>query len=241
MPSFDFSLLGDLAVFVVRLAGHFLDPFVEQSAAGAGVAGDDFVVLAEPGDVGHAAQVEDHGRPRLVGEERAVEHADERRALAADGDVVAAEIAHHAHAGLLGEQPGVADLPTDLLAGDVPHGVAVEADEIAFLRDSRGNVREQLGDGFGVVQRDVALDAGQLEQRHVVLRGFEHACAQLAVVGQGEAAEELDGVLAVGGDERDVGAVGRRAAHQARELFVAAFLPRAHRLLQIQSWQDLRQ
>ena len=159
-----FALLRDVAVLVVRLAGHFLDPFVEQAAAGAGVAGDDFVVLAEPGDVGDAAQVEDHRRPRLVGEQRAVKHGDERRALAADGDVVPAEIADHAHAGLLGEQPGIADLPTDLLAGDVADRVAVEADQVDAFAIRCGSVRKQLGDRFGMMQRDIALDAGQLER-----------------------------------------------------------------------------
>ena len=56
-----------------------------------------------------------------------------------------------------------------------------------------------------------------------MLRGFEHAGPQLAVVGQREAAEELDRVLAVGGDQGDIGAVGGRAAHQTQDLLQLLF------------------
>ena len=105
--------------------------------------------------------------------------------------------------------------------------MAVEANQVETPSRFARQRAQQLGDRLGVVQRDVALDAGQLDERHVVLRGFEHAGPQLAVVGQGEAAEELDGVLAVGGDQGDVGAVGRGAAHQTQELFEVTFSPRA--------------
>ena len=147
-----------------------------------------------------------------------MKHADERRTLAADGDVVAAEIADDAHAGLLGEQPGIADLPANQFARDVADRVTVEADEVrSFDRFLRQRAQE-FGDGFGMMQRDVAFDAGEFEQRHVVLRGFENARAEVAIVGQREAAEELDCVLAVGGDQGDVGPVGGRAAHQSQGL-----------------------
>jgi hypothetical protein len=67
-----------------------------------------------------------------------VEHADERRALAAHGNIVPAEIVDHAHPGLLGKQPRIGELPADLLAGNVPNRVAMEADEVGafdrFLR-----------------------------------------------------------------------------------------------------------
>src|SRR5687767_6067678 len=68
-----------------------------------------------------------------------------------------------------------------------------------------------------MVQRDVALDAGQLHDRHIMLRSVQNAGAQLTVVWQGEAAKELDGVLAIGGYERNIGAVGRCAAHEAQD------------------------
>ena len=64
-----------------------------------------------------------------------------------------------------------------------------------------------------MMERDVAFDAGDFEQRNVVMRGFENARAEVAIVGERETAEELDFVLAVGGDQGDVGPVGGRAAH----------------------------
>jgi hypothetical protein len=60
-----------------------------------------------------------------------VKHGNERCALTADGDVVPAEIANDAHAGLLGEQPWVADLPANQLAGDMPHRMSVKTNEFA--------------------------------------------------------------------------------------------------------------
>ncbi|MDN5934518.1 MAG: ATP-binding protein, partial [Pseudonocardia sp.] len=75
------------------------------AAAGAGVAGDDLVILPQPGDVGDAAQVEHHGGPQLLAEQGPVEHGGQRRPLAPAGDIAPPKVAHHGQLEVPSEQP----------------------------------------------------------------------------------------------------------------------------------------
>ena len=70
-------------------------PVVEQGAARAGVEGADLAVVAEPGQVGDAADVEDGERPLEAAGQGGVVERRQGRALAAGGEVAAAEIRDH--------------------------------------------------------------------------------------------------------------------------------------------------
>ena len=81
------------AVRVVSAPGRLRHPVVDQRVAGPRVEGEHLVAPADPGDVGDAAEIEDRERALQSGGERGVIERHERRALAARGNVGAAEIA----------------------------------------------------------------------------------------------------------------------------------------------------
>ena len=96
-------------------------------------------------------------------EHRGVERRRERRALAAGGDVAAAEVGHHADAGQFREQRRVADLRGVAALGTVPDRLAVAADG-AYGRRRRVRFGQHGGDRIGVALRQfVAGQRGALD------------------------------------------------------------------------------
>ena len=89
--------------------------------------------------------------------------------MAANGDIMTTEIVDDSHAGLFGEQPGIGELPANKFARDVADRVAMEADDVRSFDRLFRQCAQKFGDRVGVVERDVAFDAGDFEQRNVVM------------------------------------------------------------------------
>ena len=150
---------------------------VDDHIAGAGVEGQDGAGLGgfgDDGDVGDAADVQDGAAAAGVAIEQVIAKGDERRALAADGHVGGAKIAHGGDAGERGDDGGLADLQC---GGDV---CAEEAGRAALMEDGLA-VRSDQADA---AQRDAEFLAG-------AQGGFGEELAQpeiqLADVGGGDA------------------------------------------------------
>ena len=95
--------------FGTRLPAH---PIVDQGVAGAGIEGEDMRILADPGHVRDAADVEHRDRFWQLGSQRRVKQRSQRRSLAAGGDVGGAEICDHLPAEPVRQRRAVADLPS---------------------------------------------------------------------------------------------------------------------------------
>ena len=102
------------AVVVVPLAVRYaLGHAVDHHVARAGVEGEHVADLRpgrHPRHVGDAADVLDRAAPARMAEEQVVGVRDQRRALAAGGDVARAEVRHGRDAGPLGDDGRLADL-----------------------------------------------------------------------------------------------------------------------------------
>src|SRR5450759_2987669 len=120
-----------------------LDPQVEQYVARAGIETGDYAVRWQIGQVGDAADIDDDAMRGVGAEHGGVKGRDQRRALAASGDVAAAEIRDHADAGELGKQRRVADLQGVAGVGAVTNGLAVTAAG-AYRRRRRARLLEPV-------------------------------------------------------------------------------------------------
>ena len=105
---------------------------IDYHVAGAGVERDDLLRLCgrrDHGDVGDAADIECDACSLRVTEEQVIDKRNQRRALAAGGDIARTEIGDHRHAGSLRDDGGFADLQR-VLAAHVVDGLAVATDQI---------------------------------------------------------------------------------------------------------------
>ena len=98
---------------------------------------------AEIGDVADAAPVEQHQRLARAPRDRGVIERDQRRALAAGGDVGGAEIADHVDARARRRARAVAELAGKALARPMQHRLAVQADERDRSRASTANFAQE--------------------------------------------------------------------------------------------------
>ncbi len=109
----DATARGDGAVLVEAAVVELLHEQVDEDVGGAGIEGEDVgggAGRGQCGDVGDAAEVEQHAILCRVAEEAEVEHGDQRRALASGGEIGGAEVADDGDAQAFGEQRGLADL-----------------------------------------------------------------------------------------------------------------------------------
>jgi hypothetical protein len=123
---------------------------------GAGVETGDRCAALEHRDVGDAAEMEDHAIFAVAAEYLVVKHGQERRPLAARGEIAAAEIRNDREPGQLREGIRIADLPGegDGQVGPMAQRLPVTA-EGAHGRGTHAGVahqlqratREGLGDG----------------------------------------------------------------------------------------------
>ena len=137
---------GPRAIRVVRASQVVLRPGVQQHVAGAAI---EAVVVASPG----ARSVRLAMPPRLrmtrcasgVAEQRVVESRHQRRALAAGGDVAAAEVGHDGDAGQFGKQCRVVELQRVAVLGRVADRLPMAADRtctaVSPRRLSRASAR----------------------------------------------------------------------------------------------------
>ncbi len=205
------ALGGEGAIGIDGEVGVFGGPVIEGAVAGAGIEGEEAAMGADPGDVGDAADVQHAEGFFEGGGEGLVEDGDQRRPLAAGGDIGRAEIVGDGGVGGAGQGGGVADLPGEASVGLVEDGLAVEADEIGGFGEG--------GDGFDVALGEAGGDVGEEgigggEAGGEVEQAAEIA-AQGGVVGEGESGAEAADLGAVGFEPGGVHPVERGAAHEA--------------------------
>ncbi len=217
------ALHGPAAVLVVAPAQVPLAPEVEQQVAGAAVEAGDATVGVQQRQVGDAAEVE-HGHllPRQ-GEAGGVEGRHQRCALAAGGQVAAAEVADHVDAAGLGQRSAVVELHGVGLRDPgrrraVPHGLAVRADR-AHLGGGHAGCGQQRGDGVGG-EPDQRAGGQRCAVQFVVATPGEREQRAAQVVGQGRMTVRADRAVQPAGTVVDLGEDGvepveRGARHQA--------------------------
>src|SRR5215217_5521675 len=119
------------AVVIRSLTGMALHPVIDQSIAGTGIEGKNFLSLANKGDIGNPADVE---KCQGAGWDRCGESAminrNEWCALATSGDIGGAEIADDGHTKLTRKQRTIAQLNREVLGRAMEDGLAVKADHV---------------------------------------------------------------------------------------------------------------
>ena len=213
---------------------------VEQGIAGAGIAGNQAPVAADPGDVGDAADIH-HGnvagqrRPRRQG---AVVGRDEGGPLPAGGDVGGTKVMHDGKAGPPGKRRGVTDLHGQSPLRRVKHGLTMEPDQIdgacrpvgrqfrhrhvfsPFSCRSRSTASAmRVGHDPLRVGEDARPGAAILEPAGVG-KGTAKHLALCRLVGAKTARAEAGDRLAIGDEHRGIDAIHGGAAHQADRRFV---------------------
>lgn len=168
---------GEGAVAVHGLVEAAAAPAVEQRVAGAGVETEDGAggVSGQHGHVRDAADVHDHAVGARLPEHRVVKRRHERRALAAERQVLAPEIRHHGNAGVRGDDVGIADLEREGVGEGRPvaDGLPVAADG-GDLGGRDAGLPEQFVDRLG--EQPAEPDIGLAEP--VDLVGARHTQGQ---------------------------------------------------------------
>ena len=121
---------GPLAVVVVAVAMVGLDPAIEQGVGRAGVEAGDCgrgLLRVDDGEIGNAPQVEDAVAALQARKDMGMEGRHQRGALAAGGDVGAAQVGNDIDAGGFGQTRGVKQLQGVALGGHVAYGLAMGA------------------------------------------------------------------------------------------------------------------
>jgi hypothetical protein len=103
------------------------DPAIQQNIAWTGVVARDAAVGVQHADVADAADVDDDPRRARRAEGGGVEGRHQRCALAAGGDVAAAEISDDVDARQFGQQRRIVRLAREAEFGPVPHGLTVDS------------------------------------------------------------------------------------------------------------------
>src|SRR5690606_21614241 len=123
---------GEGAVGVLRGAGRSPGRQVDQRVAGAGVVGQR-LRAADEGAFGDAADVQGDVHAGFAGQPEGVEHAGQRGAVAAGGDVPGAQVGDDRQAGRFGDPGGLADLQRSAgspVLDPVEGGLAEGGDEV---------------------------------------------------------------------------------------------------------------
>jgi hypothetical protein len=105
-------------------------PVVDEGVAGASVEGENLVVRADPGEVGHAAHIEHRQRLGLVARQGGVVERGQWRSLPARRHVGAAKVVDHVDPGAPSEPRPIADLPRAPVLWLVQNRMAVKSDNI---------------------------------------------------------------------------------------------------------------
>ena len=198
---------------------------VQHGVAGSGVEREHVGepgVLRQPGDVRHAAQVQQHARLGVGAEQPEVGDRHERRALAPGRGVAAAEVTHDRDARALGERRGRTQLKreraaTATRARDVAHGLAMRTDR-RELPDRDTRLITDVGDGLGVELSQFGIEPHEtLGLQRLGADDREHLVAQII----GERALEFGQhlvlrrqALALQAHQDRVDGVGRGPGHE---------------------------
>ena len=219
----DLAAGGERAVGIERLAGVAQAPGVEQRVGRAGVEAAHVALPRQQGVVADPAEVE-HG-PILVcrTQQRGVEGRYQRCAVAAGGDIAAAEVGHGGDPGALGDHVAVADLQGErrVAVRAVAQGLPVRTDR-RDLRGRHAGFVEQGQRRIGKRAGDLHVEPPQFVQRGqlAALAERDQALAQRRCPGVGtrRAQAQAGRAGAIGEfDQRGVDAVGAGAGDQAKE------------------------
>ncbi len=170
--------------------------------------------MRQIGEVGHAAQIDDHPvRPRRA-ESGGVERGHERGAVSSGRHVAAPKVAHDAHTRPLREQCAVHELKGIAAIRPVPDRLSVAPDRsdcgplVRGPREQRVHgAGAELGMGIGEKRRAVELVMTRRIQG-------ERVGAQVRRVGYRMRRERTPGCALLEVDERGVDAVQARARHE---------------------------
>ena len=167
-------------------------PIIQRPIGRPGIKGQHLPIRPKPRHVAYPAQVQNGERLRQRGGQRAVEYRHQRRALAAGGDIGAAEIIGNTHARAARQQSGIADLPGEggagapLCGGTMQDGLSVKADQICRQANGLHRLRMALGQAARRVQQGWVIGRQALG---AVQQGAQRA-AQGRIIGQGLARAE---------------------------------------------------
>jgi hypothetical protein len=217
----DLAARGKTAVGIEGRAGVAQAPGVEQRVGRAGVEAADLTVARQQGVVADPAEVE-HGAVLVGGvQQRGMEGRHQRCALAAGGDVAAAEIGDRGDAGALGDHVAVADLQGERRRAmrAVANGLAVRTDR-RDLRWRHAGPFQQRQRGVGEGPRDLHVEMAKLVQRRqrtTLAEGDEAfaQCRRPRMHVRGAQAQAVRGAGIGEFDQRGIDAVGAGAGNQA--------------------------
>ena len=221
-PFIDDAACGLIAVAVERRAGARAHEIIDQRVAGPGVAGDR-IAAVDKGDVGDAADIDDHDRMRPVeiAGDRLMEHRHQRRALPAGHDVGLAEITSDRNTDPPRDLVAAPDLHREPRRRLVQDRLTMEADDVdAGAVDALGG--EELLDRLHMGARDEGFRLGEHAGTRRAVgqpRAFRQRLPQqrplVLAIGPVAGRPEREHPLAVRLDQRDIDPVERGAAHQA--------------------------
>ena len=214
---------GAAAAGVVGFLPDVACPGVHQHIAGAGIETPGlggrrvFRLLCrrQHADIGDAADIEHHAGGSFVGKQRLMEGGHQRRALAAGGQVAAAEVADGKNAAQFGQQRQIGELDAVAVLRGVAHGLAVAADggDVLRFEPLRG---EQLGDGLGVQAAEfLRQQAAAVDFVVAAVLQFEQALLERVGIIDGAVRQRALPAAAVHAHQHGIDAVHAGAGHQS--------------------------
>lgn len=220
---YDDAFGGGGTVLVVGLfaAGKETDGTVNRHVGGAGVEGIDLVEFrGNDGEIGNAAKVErgDTFVFFLVAPQQPVCIGNERRALAACGDVAGAEVGDDGESGAFGNDSGLADLKRT--AGDVGgrgkvgDGVAVGGDEVGFYVFLFGDF-DHFNGGVGEAFAEFGVEKTDLFGGHALVKETPTEIVGIGKIAVSLEFEDKGGSGTFDADEDRINAVAGSAGHEA--------------------------
>ena len=204
---------------VVAVAMVGLDPAIEQGVGRAGVEADDCgrgLLRVDDGEIGNAPQVEDAVAALQARKDMGMEGRHQRGALAAGGDVGAAQVGNDIDAGGFGQARGVKQLQGVALGGHVAYGLAMGAQR-AHLPGRDAALLQQLLHAFGVevCQLLTCARGGSQFIGGRVLQGRELTAQRLRHGHEGAGQGLANPALVIEGDQHAIDAIHAGAGHQA--------------------------
>src|SRR5215213_7990412 len=200
-----------------------LHPVIDESIAGAGIKGENFLFLTHKGDIGNPADVKKRqGTDRDRCGESAMINRNERCAFSAGGDIGGAEIADDGHTKFTRKQRAIAKLNREVLGRAMQDGLTMKADHIdhvsaepRFEAETLNGGRVPIGEIF-LKFPQTARTGAAAGKGFRLFESLEKARPLAALIGVSARAAAFNKIYAVGRDLRDIDPVEGRAAHQAQ-------------------------
>ncbi len=149
------------AVVVAGKAAAGLHPVVDHGVARAGIECQQLARRPDPGDIGNAADVDDHHGLGLPHQQRRVIGRRQGRPLTAGRHIGGAQVIDDVDAGRPRQASTIAKLHGDAALGGVQHGVAVQANDIDARRRQPAGVQKSL-DRLGMQLRELSFQRAKI-------------------------------------------------------------------------------